>query len=142
MQPALDIRLLPGESPHVFRRLGQASLIFALLCALGAHWSVLQSVAWTTMLAGNLRTASLTVALQRTLDGKHPCALCKQIAAGKNSEKKTEAPPQLQRFEFLTATTPYVFNAPTHYCLLRPDSDPSRSVSSAPPTPPPRTAFV
>ena len=117
-------------------------MIFALLCALGAHWFVLQSVAWTTMLAGNLRTASLTEALERTLDGKHPCALCKQIAAGRNAEKKTQFPPQLQRFEFLTATTPYVFAAPTRFCLLRLTGQSSKSVPLAPPTPPPRFSFV
>ena len=94
------------------------------------------------MLAGNLRTASLTEALQRTLDGKHPCALCKQIAAGKNSENKTQVSMPLQRFEFLNATTPYVFSAPTRFCLLRAASRSSKSILLAPPTPPPRVALA
>jgi hypothetical protein len=117
-------------------------MIFALFCALGAHWLVLQSVAWTTMLANNLRTVSLTEAVQRTLDGRHPCALCKQIATGKNSEKKTQYPTQLQRFEFLTAASAHVFAAPTRFCLLWLSSRASKSVPLAPPTPPPRVAFV
>lgn len=117
-------------------------MIFALLCALGAHWLVLQSVAWTTMLAGNLRTVSLTEAVERTLDGKHPCPLCKQIAAGRNTEKKAQFPLPLQRFEFLSLTTPYIFAAPSHFRLLKLSNRSSESVPLAPPTPPPRGFFV
>ena len=40
----------------MFRKLGHILLIVALLAAVGGHWIVLQSVAWTNMLAGNLRT--------------------------------------------------------------------------------------
>jgi hypothetical protein len=117
-------------------------MIFALLCALGAHWLVLQSVAWTTMLAGNLRTVSLTEAVHRTLDGRHPCPLCKQIAAGRTSEKKTQFPLPMQRFEFLSAAIPYVFAAPRRFCLLRISNRSPRSIPLVPPTPPPRAAFV
>jgi hypothetical protein len=41
--------------PIVFRRLPTLLLTVALACSVGLHWSLLQSVAWTTMLAGNLQ---------------------------------------------------------------------------------------
>jgi len=116
-------------------------MVFALLGAIGAHWLLLQSVAWTSMLADNLRTSSLTEAVQRTFDGRHPCALCQQIAAGKKSEKRTEFPLTLQKFEFVNATTRFVFAAPADFYLL-PQAYPSaESVSRTPPTPPPRLAL-
>ena len=67
---------------------------------LGAHWALLQTVAWTTMLADNLRTHSLSESVARTFDGKYPCPICKAIAAGKKSEKKNEFTLQTQKLEF------------------------------------------
>ena len=72
----------------------------ALIAATGAHWALLQSVAWTTMLADNLRTHSLSESVARTFDGKYPCPLCKAIAAAKKSEKKSEFTLQTQKLEF------------------------------------------
>ena len=71
-------------------RFGKFIVVVALVTTTGLHWAMLQSVAWTTMLADNLRTQSLTEAVTHTFDGKHPCCLCKAIAAGKKSEQKKE----------------------------------------------------
>src|SRR5690349_4015791 len=76
----LDVPMAARDSGAVLRKLGHVLLIVALLSASGTHWLVLQSVAWTTMLASNLRTSSLGEALERTFDGRHPCRLCRQIA--------------------------------------------------------------
>jgi hypothetical protein len=51
-----------------------------LVAGTGAHWGALQSVAWTRMLAENLRTVLFADAVVRTFDGQHPCSLCKVIA--------------------------------------------------------------
>jgi hypothetical protein len=37
----------------VFGRIGNIFLVLALVAMLGAHWTLLQTVAWTTMLADN-----------------------------------------------------------------------------------------
>jgi hypothetical protein len=50
-------------------------MIAAVLAGLGLHWTVLQSIAWTTMLADHLRADSLAEAVQKTFDGEHPCCL-------------------------------------------------------------------
>lgn len=122
----------------VVSRLGNLLLILALLAATGTQWAVLQSVAWTTMLASNLRNGSFTQAVERTFDGKHPCCLCKQIAAGKKAQKKTDLALQLKRLEFLSERPRFIFTAPTYFWHLRPADVFSESVCRPPPTPPPR----
>ena len=84
----------------MFKRLGKIFLVLALVATLGAHWALLQTVAWTTMLADNLCTHSAKEAVTETFDGNHPCEMCKAIAAGKQSEKKTEFNLQMQKLEF------------------------------------------
>lgn len=123
----------------VFKRISHALLITALTAVIGGHWAVLQTVAWTTMLADNLRECSLTQAVQKTFDGKHPCALCKQISAGKKSEKKSEFTPELRKLEFTHAGTRFVFAAPTQFRLLAERADSLRSLALSPPVPPPRS---
>lgn len=125
----------------MFKRLGHVLLIVALLAATGSHWAVLQSVAWTTMLADNLRNGSLTEAVQRTFDGEHPCSLCKQITAGKKSEKKAEFPTVLKKFEFVSECAPFVFSAPDDFRLLPDRNFTVRDLAHKPPVPPPRPLF-
>jgi len=52
------------------------------------HWAALQSVAWAGMLVEYSQHASVAKAIAQTFDGKHPCALCKQIAANQSSPRK------------------------------------------------------
>lgn len=124
--------------PAVFKRLGHVLLIVALLAAVGGHWALLQTVAWTNMLADNLRATSLAEAMQRTFDGKHPCALCKEIAAGKKSEKKTEFLIELKKLEFVSERVTFVFNPPQNFHLLPDIERPSSGLSYKPLLPPPR----
>ncbi|MGO9586712.1 MAG: hypothetical protein ACLP2Y_11005 [Limisphaerales bacterium] len=110
----------------------------ALVISTGAHWAVLQSVAWTAMFAANLRTGSLTEALTHTFDGKHPCCLCKAIATGKKSEKKKEFTLQTQKLEFPPAAESFVLVAPSRFQLLPLANAFAESFTFQPPTPPPR----
>ena len=126
----------------MFRRTGHVLLIVALLTATGAHWALLQSVAWTTMLAANLRSGSLSEAVEHTFDGRHPCCLCRQIAAGKKSEKKSEFPLQLKKFEFLSGTPGFAFAAPASLLYTLSSGIHFKSVCRTPPSPPPRGFFV
>jgi hypothetical protein len=76
-------------------------LIFLLLAATGGEAALLQCVAWGSMLAGNLRTASVSQAVSKTFDGQHPCPLCQAIERAKKSEKKSDPIVQATRLEFL-----------------------------------------
>jgi hypothetical protein len=84
----------------VIVRLGKYLLIAALVATTGLHWAALQTVAWTTMLAGNLCSDSFSEAVSKTFDGEHPCPLCKAIAAAKKSGKKSEAIAPVLKMEF------------------------------------------
>jgi hypothetical protein len=117
-------------------------LIVALLAATGAHWTLLQTVAWTNMLADNLETCSFTEALTKTFDGKHPCALCKAIAAGKKSEKKKEFTVQSQKLEFPPFKANFTLIAPPRPKTFPPPSLFAVCLPHRPPTPPPRALFV
>jgi hypothetical protein len=126
----------------VFRKLGHVLLIVALLASVGGHWIALQSVAWTNMLAENLRHVSVGEAFEKTFDGQHPCRLCKAISEGKKSEKKSELPVPLKKVEFVSEQPVFVFNPPQDFCLLPERSWLPVNLSSPPPVPPPRSLFA
>lgn len=143
----LVARLTPlqffNQTPHVLGRLGHLIVVAALLAAIGGHWAILQSVAWATMLADNLQTASVSEAVSKTFDGEHPCALCKRIAEGKKSEKKSDAPDlKVKKLEFATERVTFLFVAPAEFRLLPELIASSNSFSLVPPVPPPRCAAV
>jgi len=122
----------------VFGRLGKMFVILALIASTGAHWAALQSVAWTTMLADNLRTHSLSESVTRTFGGKYPCPLCKAIAAGEKSEKQNEFTTQMQKLEFPPANENPVLIAPSDFRMLPMLNFFAESLAQKPLTPPPR----
>lgn len=76
------------------RFLARMFAVALLTLSLGLHWAVLQSVAWTGMLATRVQTGSILEAIQTTFDGQHPCRLCLAVRDGKaESEKGQELPP-------------------------------------------------
>lgn len=74
-------------------RLTTLMMALALFLVAGGHWAMLQGVAWATMVHDFSRNGSLTQAVEKTFDGKHPCAMCKKIAKVKNSEASGEKAP-------------------------------------------------
>jgi hypothetical protein len=117
-------------------------LVVALACSIGLHWAFFQSLAWTSMLADNLRRDSLAHAFTRTFDGKHPCRLCKAIADGKKSEQKSEWTACFKTLEFPPATEDFTLTAPACFALsIRADFF-ARTFSDSPPTPPPRSVIA
>jgi hypothetical protein len=126
----------------VFVRFGKIFVVVALITATGAHWAVLQSVAWTTMLANNLCTHSLSESVARTFDGKFPCPICKAIASAKKSEKKSEFTLQTQKLEFPPAKENPVLIAPSNFRLLPQMNFFAESLTQKPLLPPPRGFFA
>lgn len=66
-------------------------MALALFLVAGGHWAMLQSVAWAGMVKDFSRTGSIAEAVTKTLDGKHPCLMCKKIASAQAHEEKTPA---------------------------------------------------
>ena len=121
---------------------GNFFLIIALLAATDAQWMVLQSVAWAGMIVSYSEKSPLKMALAETFDGKHPCPLCKAIAAGKKSEKKNEFTLQLKKLEFPPAPENFVLVAPSGFRFLPLTNTFAESTTQQPPTPPPRGCFA
>jgi hypothetical protein len=78
---------------------GHAACFIALFAMLGGHWFVLQSVAWTRMLADFSQQDSLLVAISKTFDGEHPCPMCRKIQAGRQQEEQQEKNKPLLKIE-------------------------------------------
>jgi hypothetical protein len=123
----------------VFRRLPRLLVTVALACSVGLHWSLLQSVAWTTMLVGNLQSFSVSEAVTRTFDGKHPCSLCKAVAAGKKSQEKPNTILSLKKFDGLQPTSNLAIIPPAAFPQVAELAAYHESLPHAPPFPPPRS---
>ena len=60
----------------------------ALFFAIGGHFAILQGIAWTSMLRDFSRSESIGTAIDKIVDGKHPCGLCKKIAAARQAQSQ------------------------------------------------------
>jgi len=113
-------------------------IALALASSIGLHWTVLQVVAWTGMIVSYSQEAPLGQAVAKTFDGQHPCKLCKQIAKGKQSEKKSEYKFELKKLEFPYAPVAFIFRAPSSFWAVRAGDDSPDLLTHAPLIPPPR----
>lgn len=116
--------------------------MIALLAATDAPWAALQSVAWANMIISYSQKAPFKVALMHTFDGKHPCRLCKAIAAARKSEKKKEFPLQVRKLEFPPAPENFVPVAPLDFRLMPLENSFADFFNQKPPLQPPRSFFV
>jgi hypothetical protein len=123
-------------------RFGKFLVVIALVFSTGAHWAALQTVAWTTMLANNLRSDSFSEAVSKTFDGEHPCPLCKAIAAAKKAGKKSEAVSPTLKMEFPLMAKALNLFPPAPFDILPVGNAFAESFSSKPPPPPPRGLFA
>jgi hypothetical protein len=113
----------------------------AICSASGAHWVLLQSVAWAGMVVTYAQDRPLAEAVSDTFDGQHPCDMCKAIVTGQKEEKQSKS-------LGLTATTQKVLlYFVTSERALPPDgrhleildsADHGVGRRDAPPSPPPR----
>ena len=123
-------------------RLGKILVIAALVVTTGAHWMALQTVAWTTMLAANWSGGSFSEAVSTTFDGRHPCPLCKAIAAAKKSEQKKEFASAMVKLEFPPASENIAIIAPESFSSVSAADGFGEASFSKPPVPPPRSRPV
>ena len=121
-------------------RLVKAIAVLVLIVSVGAHWAILQGVAWTTMLARYSQSMPLAQALAYTFDGKKPCALCEIVQQGRAEQKKQEQqqanPGGKVEFGLVWQATEFDFTCDVP--LIPAPNFFSASDSIAPPKPPPR----
>jgi hypothetical protein len=126
----------------MFVRSGKILVVLALILTTGLHWAALQTVAWTTMLANNLRTQSVTESVSKTFDGEHPCCLCKAIAAARQAEQKSAAVAPVLKMKFPPTAENTVLSSPSIFELLPLKNSFAGALSSKPQLPPPRSLAV
>ena len=114
-------------------------IALALASSIGLHWTLLQAVAWAGMIVSYSQEAPIGEAVVKTFDGQHPCNLCKQIAKGKQSEKKSDYKFELKKLEFPYAPFAFIFSAPSSFREIRAGADRADVMTDAPPVPPPRS---
>ncbi len=127
----------------MFNRCGNLVLAGALFLTTGSQWVVLQSIAWTGMVVSYAEKAPLKVALMETFDGKHPCCLCKTIAAAKKAGTKSHYTLLVKKLQFAPAPENFALRAPTQFQFLpRANHAFGASLPHKPLVPPPRTFLV
>ena len=94
------------------------------------------------MLADNLRSETLTEAVAKTFDGRHPCCLCKVVKEGRNSEQKKEFTFSTFKPEFPPFGEQHTLIAPSQFKLYPLQNFFAESLSQQPLTPPPRGCFA
>lgn len=119
-------------------RLPKLLLVLALASSIGLHWAFFQSLAWAQMVISYSHDASLTEALVKTFDGKHPCKLCKNIAESKRSEKRADSDLDLKKLEFSFVPSAFIFRAPAYLDHEHPANAVAPMLAQTPPVPPPR----
>jgi hypothetical protein len=122
----------------VLRLFGRLLLVFALSLAIGFHWVVLQSVAWTAMLVKYGKQQSLRVAVCQTFDGDHPCSLCHMVNKAKNSEKKSDVQSPSPKIDMICSARSFRFLAPFRRIDYRTADIFAYQTGESPPNPPPR----
>jgi len=126
----------------VLVRCGKLFVIIVIVLTTCLHWTALQTVAWASMLANNLKTHSVSEAFCETFDGQHPCCLCKAIAAAKNSEKKSDAILSSFKLEFPPVKDEITLISPDPISALRLSKISADSWFPEPLVPPPRATSV
>lgn len=124
----------------MFKQLSKWLLVVLLVLATGGHWALLQAVAWVSMAARYSQDSRLEVALVKTFDGQHPCALCKAVQQGKSAEQKQDLLRADIKLDLFLVQAPSLLYPPPLYVF--PTCEPAWHLTRAesPPTPPPRAA--
>ena len=128
-----------GISGTMFSRFGKFLLVVALVISIGGHWAVLQSVAWMGMAVSYSKSGSVSEALVKTFDGKHPCKLCQMVKKGKQSESKQDAKMDVKKLDAL-GFREVSFDFPAASRRFCSSSETARVRINSPPTPPPLCA--
>ena len=124
----------------MFPGCGRYLVVLALVLVTSGHWVFLQTAAWIGMAVTYSTGSTLSAALEKTFDGKHPCKLCRLVKKGEQTERKQPMLKLDSALEFtLTAGTCGLFPpSPFRHCTPCPERADLRV--EPPLLPPPRRA--
>jgi hypothetical protein len=136
---ALTYRDLVTSFVSVIRWLTRAVTIFALCCAIGLQWFALQSIAWTAMIVDNAKHVSLCHAIAKTLDGAHPCSLCRIVSKAKTAEKKSDLHILTPKIDIICTKLAITLSSPFSSFDYATTNFRVSNIGPSPPVPPPRS---
>ena len=122
------------------RKASRLIVVLALLASIGGHWALLQSVAWTRMIIERAQTESFAAAVQTTLDGEHPCNLCKRITEGKQNERQPQKSPLTAKVDLVCERRIIAIAPPSQPVNFQSGPTEGAPRAERPPVPPPRAA--
>lgn len=128
---------LTGRMAFVRGRLAKWIVVVALVVSVGGHWGILQTVAWIGMAVEFSRDASISVALEKTFNGKNPCKVCKLVEQGKKAEADSDAKLDSKKVELFHLAAFEFFFPSLHQPLITATVH-SAPRAEAPLLPPPR----
>lgn len=96
----------------MFPRLSKVLAIFVAVQLLGGYWFALQCAAWVGMFAHYSHDGNLTVAVEKTFDGQHPCDLCRALTKARDTEKKQERVVSMNKIEMIHQIAAPLFFSP------------------------------
>jgi hypothetical protein len=73
---------------QIKHRIMTMMMALALFAAIGGPLALLQGVAWGAMVHDFSKNGSLTQAVEKTFDGRHPCPMCIKISKARAAEEK------------------------------------------------------
>lgn len=118
-------------------------VVLALTLSLGAHWALLQSMAWVGMLVTYSQDATVGEALTKTFDGEHPCQLCHFVREGRKAESKHEQSLKLEaKKQFICESVLAILYPPAEFSLAPLPRFQAVPRADVPPLPPPRAPFA
>jgi hypothetical protein len=120
----------------------QILLSLVLLLSLsGAHWWLLQSLAWSQMLVTYSARSGLIKGVEETFDGDHPCRMCKAIKQARESTASQPASlAPTQKSADVLGLPPEIPVRETRLAFSLPENrdQDAASFRAPPPVPPPR----
>lgn len=113
-------------------------VVLALTLSLGAHWALLQSAAWFSMVVNYSQETSFEDAVKMTFDGEHPCKLCNFVQDGKKAEKERDVTKVECEKKFFAEEKLLIPDRPTDFAVLSATAESPLTRCDLPSTPPPR----
>jgi hypothetical protein len=124
----------------VLRRAARLSVLASFLVSIGMHTAVLQAVAWAKMTVDFARRDTISVSLEKTFDGRHPCPICVSLKASGGTSSLAAAPAHSPLFFVPPSASPLAGRVPVSWVVA--SCPPSRlERASVPAGPPPKAAL-
>lgn len=115
-------------------------MLACLFNGMGAHWTVLQSVAWARMAAERLESAGFSAAVSEAISGRSPCRVCLAVEQGSRACRQQPVVTHSHGVHAAFEPAPTVRPSVLPSDLVVADSRAPLLSAVPPPLPPPRTA--